>query len=563
MVKGYAQIPGVDYTESFSPVVADITVRVCFCFYLHNKKKGWVCEMIDIEAAFLNADLPKGSELYIEWPEGILDYGIVTREMIKKYCLGCDKAMYGSVQAARAWFLTFIDKIGRIDGLSQSKNDPCLWFKHDKNGLAILSILCYVDDVLLIGDKTEVEAFKIQVQKHYKIAELGQLKKHLGVWYEEGIDEHGEYLMASMKDYLMEIIKNFEKAIGRIVKVQPTPGYPNTVLVKDTSEPAVQQEDYRSIVGQLMYFCKRTPPETSNQIREQSRMMDHPTELHWKAMERLIGYCKSSDLIYTIKYRPPGTLEANTIVDSDWAKDPDERKSVSGQLDFVGDTLVGWWSKGQETSAQSSSESEYVSLAGGSSTNRYVQMVLYELCNRMVRGKLYEDNTGCIFFAENGQMSSRMKHIDIKHHFIRDMLKWGYQRLFFIKSENNASDVCTKNVSEKIHKKFMTMFHDGTLGKWTRTIADREAVKDQDSTPKQEDIIFGKEVNPGGVSNRETDNGTDASTVGNLGLIHGTRIGNKTDRVTMAAGLGSDSNILGGYSNHSCGNDHGTKPRTG
>ena len=104
VVKGYMQIPGVDFTESFSPVATDATIRMIigiFLFQLNHKGEDWILEMFDVEAAFLNAELDK--PMYVEWPEGIVELGFLTQEELDKYCIQLDRAMYGNVDAPLQW----------------------------------------------------------------------------------------------------------------------------------------------------------------------------------------------------------------------------------------------------------------------------------------------------------------------------------------------------------------------------------------------------------------------------------------------------------------------------
>ena len=163
---------------------------------------NWIIEMIDIEAAFLNADIEKGSTLIIEWPEGMYDYRLASRDDIRDYCLKCDKAMYGAVGSSRCWFLTLIAKMKNNMGMIQSRHDPCLWYKRSPKGPIVLLVLLYVDDCVVEGEAKWVEWFKRDIQNYWNITDLGTIKKHLGVWYVFGSDKLGPYLQASMDKYM-------------------------------------------------------------------------------------------------------------------------------------------------------------------------------------------------------------------------------------------------------------------------------------------------------------------------------------------------------------------------
>ena len=96
MVQGFNHIPGVDYTESFSPVATDTAIQMLLGIFLaHKKYKGWELEMFDIEAAFLNADIE--TRMFINWPAGLEELGFITPDKREKYCIELGKSMYGDI----------------------------------------------------------------------------------------------------------------------------------------------------------------------------------------------------------------------------------------------------------------------------------------------------------------------------------------------------------------------------------------------------------------------------------------------------------------------------------
>ena len=122
VVKGYVQILGIDFTDSFSPVAMDSAMWTIFALTLFhdnkNESERWICKEIDIKAAFLEADMDKN--IYIEWPDGVQDYNYKNKKDITKYCILLEKAMYGTVQAALQWFKKLVKSL-KIVGLEQSK----------------------------------------------------------------------------------------------------------------------------------------------------------------------------------------------------------------------------------------------------------------------------------------------------------------------------------------------------------------------------------------------------------------------------------------------------------
>ena len=119
------QIPGVDYTESFSPVCKDSTIRTSFEMVLWNM--DWIFHYIDVEASFLNPKLDR--HIYIEWPDGTVELGFITEEEKGKYCIKLVRSMYGNFDAARQWMKMVDECIKRdlIKVTSKSKTDPFMY----------------------------------------------------------------------------------------------------------------------------------------------------------------------------------------------------------------------------------------------------------------------------------------------------------------------------------------------------------------------------------------------------------------------------------------------------
>ena len=133
VVKGNVQLQGVDFTDSFAPVVADTGLRIVFAITLH--RKDFVLEIVDIEAAFLEADLDE--EIYIGWPDGIADFHYENETTMTDNCIRLDKAIYGTVQAARQWFKKLRDCPLNM-GLKQSLLDLCVFYEKREGILTLL-----------------------------------------------------------------------------------------------------------------------------------------------------------------------------------------------------------------------------------------------------------------------------------------------------------------------------------------------------------------------------------------------------------------------------------------
>ena len=228
-----------------------------------------------------------------------------------------------------------------------------------------------------------------------------------------------------------------------MVKKASTPGFPGKCLRKNQGD-VVMLDKYRSLVGQIMFYMVKVGPDVANAARELAQHMTNPGVEHWKSMERMVGYMKSKDF-YGIVLRKPESLKAIDFCDANYATNVDDRKSVSGSLNTVGGMVTGWGSKTQHTQSLSSCESEYISLSHCTQDVIFRRNLINEVAKHEDPAIIYEDNEGAIFLAKNQQVSMRTKHIDVRAHFIRDCIKNNWITVKKIKTENNVSDIMTKN----------------------------------------------------------------------------------------------------------------------
>jgi hypothetical protein len=267
-----------------------------------------------------------------------------------------------------------------------------------------------------------------------------------------------------MPKMVEEIIQAYEKHTGESVKSYTTPGITGETLEKNLDEEPTEIDAYRSIVGKIMYLVTKIFPEGANAVREMTKHFSNPGEDHWKALERFVGYLKTNKEKIRLTYRKPRELRPLTIVDSNYATDKTDRRSISGNLDTLGGVIVGWLCKTQGSVTLSSTEAEYISASTGAQSIVFLIMFLQECGFEVILpGMLVEDNTGAIFLIKNQQVGTRTKHIDVRWHWIRDRRDSGMLDIVFTRSENNESDILTKNCTLSLHVKHAESIRDGRL----------------------------------------------------------------------------------------------------
>jgi hypothetical protein len=165
-----------------------------------------------------------------------------------------------------------------------------------------------------------------------------------------------------MTSYVHSICTDLESFITKPLKLDDTPDPFHTCLMKNEYPESIKNlDDNRSFVGRLLFMAQKSDPYSLNVLRELSAHLSSPTEVHWKSLLHLAGYLKEHYI--SLKLRSPAALQVTTFVDSDYASNKNDRKSISGFLTTIGGLLVSWDSKNENSITLSSTEVEYVTMS--------------------------------------------------------------------------------------------------------------------------------------------------------------------------------------------------------
>ncbi|KAH9723193.1 retrovirus-related pol polyprotein from transposon RE1 [Citrus sinensis] len=431
VAKGFHQTAGVDYKETFSPVVKSSTVRTILSLAV---MKGWKVRQIDINNAFLNGDISE--DIYMTQPEGF-----ITKE---GYVCKLSKALYGLKQALRAWY----DKLkGCLTSWNffNSKADTSLFIRHDTRG--IILVLIYVDDILITGpDSSLLEIFITKFNKVFALKDLGLVSYFLGV--EVCYTDSGMHLSQTkyIKDLLsrasMQNCKGSDTPLSTGQKLEKVA---NGCLGKEFEDPTL----YRSIVGGLQYLIL-TRPDIAYSVHKLSQYLSAPTLQHWLACKKVLRYHQST-VTHGIYIQKEGELEVtglNGYSDADWACDTDDRKSIGAYCIYLSNNLISRSSKKQAIVAKSSIESEYRALSSASSEISWLESLFSELnIVKLPTPVLWCDNQSAGELAKNPVLHSRSKHIELDIHYIRDKVLQNQLEVRYIPTDEQVADVLTKALS--------------------------------------------------------------------------------------------------------------------
>jgi hypothetical protein len=222
---------------------------------------------------------------------------------------------------------------------------------------------------------------------------------------------------------------------------------------------------YRGIVGHLSFLVQMTRPDLAYAYAELSKFCQSPGLVHLHAAERVLQYLRGTYDI-GITYSDPGEALRNKLggwVDSDFAADPDTRRSVSGYILSMNGGPIAWKCKRQSCTTLSSAEAEFVAASICGQEVIYIRSLLCGL-GYAQKGptRVYEDNASCIAMSENPVNAERSRHIDTRRFFIRDLVRDGLMKLVKCAGTHNPADALTKSLPSPSFEKHMPTM-TGTL----------------------------------------------------------------------------------------------------
>lgn len=290
---------------------------------------------------------------------------------------------------------------------------------------------------------------KCKRQDHDRVIydNLGAVKQLLGMHVIR--DRENRTLIVDQSKYVKSIISRFGMSDCKDYETPMVEGFhsKNHLESAEFEQPSV----YASLIGSLMYAALGTRPDIIHAVVSLSRFNKKCTQEHWKAAKRVLRYLHGTQFA-GIKYGG-GALEGYS--DAEWCGDHVDRRSVGGYVFKLYGGAISWQSKKQSTTAQSSTEAEYIAVNGAAREFVWLKRMLCEVGMEVENPfKLYEDNLGCIHLSKNPEFHARSKHIDVKHHYIREQVQNKVLMLQHCRTEEMVADIMTKPLGSQAHRKF-------------------------------------------------------------------------------------------------------------
>lgn len=437
VVQGFDQIFGVDYEETFSPTTKANILRLFLYFVLLFDMTLPI--HLDAVKAYMNSDID--ADIWVYPPKDPNEVFFKKGTVFK-----LKKALYGLKQAGRLWHKLVHEMLTKL-GFSTLQSEPCFYYSVSGNTLSI--VIIYVDDILITSQSSKMRDSLIsKICQLYKFTNQGVVSEFLGIRIEFIIDNFNKFITLDQEKLITEKVLEFG-----LDKVKPSfiPMDPRAKL-STTDEPALPGTPYREMVGSALHVARWTRCDIANTVSQLSRFNSKPTRKSAVAAAQLWTYLRvTAHLKFILSIS--NVRKANFLMvgysDSDWAGDLDSRRSTTGWMVFIGQTLINWIAQLQSFIAQSSMEAETIAANKLLNELLYLQKLFKEaglLSESHSGNTIYIDNQSAIQAAKNPVSHGKTKHFDIQQYHLRENVNSGRVKLEKVPSAENPSDLLTKSL---------------------------------------------------------------------------------------------------------------------
>ncbi|GJX74895.1 putative ribonuclease H-like domain-containing protein [Tanacetum coccineum] len=294
----------------------------------------------------------------------------------------------------------------------------------------------YVDDIIFGSTKKSLcTEFESLMHKRFQMSSIGELTFFLGLQ----VKQKDDGIFISQDKYVANILKKFDFSL---VKTARTSLETNKALIKDEEAEDVDVHLYRSMIGSLMYLTA-SRPDIMFAVCACARFQVTPKTSHLHAVKRIFRYLKGQPKL-GLWYPRDSPFDLEAFSDSDYAGASLDRKSTTGGCQFLGKRLISWQCKKQTIVANSTTEAEYVAAANCCGQVLWIQNQMLDYGFNFMNTKIYIDNESTICIVKNLVFHSKTKHIEIRHHFIRDCYEKKLIQVIKIHTNHNVADLLTK-----------------------------------------------------------------------------------------------------------------------
>ncbi|KAJ9515883.1 hypothetical protein QJQ45_016947 [Haematococcus lacustris] len=426
VAKGFYQQSGVDVGDVYAPVSKHTTLRTLLA---KAAAENMEIHQLDFETAFLNGKLQPGEVIYVQQPKGF-------EEGSSNTVCRLQRALYGLRQAPRAWHARLSEELLSM-GFKASEADPALFTLQLNTGPVYL--LVYVDDCLLCtqqGDTAGLAYVKKQLSSVFKLKDLGEARWFLGMQLTR--DRAEGTIKLDQHKFIQELVTANSKSAAHS---KPLPMAPAVKLVREGDALDTTLHHYSALVGSLLYLTCCTRPDIAFAVGALARHMSAPTKQHWSAACSVLCYLKGTTdqgLLFG------GVSRLQRFTDADYAGDKDTARSTTGYIVTLNGGAISWSSRLQPTVAMSTAEAEYMAASSAAKEALWLRKLMRDLQLDASCVNLGCDNQAAIQLLHNPMATSRAKHIDVHHHFVRERISRGEVAFYYCHTSSMLADILTK-----------------------------------------------------------------------------------------------------------------------
>ncbi|GJU70104.1 retrovirus-related pol polyprotein from transposon TNT 1-94 [Tanacetum coccineum] len=366
----------------------------------------------DVKTTFLHGHLEE--EIYVEQPEG---FKVPGKE---DHVCRLKKSLYGLKQSPRQWYKRFDSMIGH--GYDRCSYDECVYLRKFPDG-SFLYLVLYVDDMLIDAhNKDQIRELKDQLSNEFDMKDLGAAVFVYRLHFKSSQEVQHEQLQT----------RSYSVSIHECPK-------------SEEDKEDMSRVPYSSAVGSLMYAMVCTRPDLAHAVSVVSRYMHNPGKIHWEAFKCILRYLKGTSNIGLSFEKSRASLNGVVgYIDSDYAGDLDARKSLYSYIFSHCGSAISWYSSLQAITALSTTEAEYISSTEGVKEAIWLRGMVNEFGLHQEVLVVYCDNQSVVHLTKNNKFHSKTKHIEVRHHFVRDIVEKGEVIVDKIHTNDNPADMLTK-----------------------------------------------------------------------------------------------------------------------
>ena len=445
VVDGSQQRDGIDFDETFASTAGRTTVRV---FIALAAVRGWFLHQLDVSQAFLYGKVDK--TIYMFQPRGHSDG---TRRVCK-----LRRSLYGLKQAPRIWGEHLRGTLLGL-GFTQSPMDPSL-YSIVRDGVP-LWIVDWVDDMLL-GSPSEqlLDWFKGELQKAYKVKDLGVAQKYIGL----ELHREPDSVWLHQAHYCFELLEKFGST-SKSFPVTPLPdGFltfrPWETLSPDgdleappgvTPEPPLADAErrlYQQIVGSLNYAAHSTRLDIAYAVSQLSRATQKPRARHLAAAKRCVQYLAGT-AHWGLCYGKNDGLYLETYVDAGLGPSGDSC-NTSGLLLQLAGAPVSWLAKKQDRKTTSTCDSESLAVMTACQHVLHMRDLLAEFdAVQRFPTPLYNDNSACVRLCHEPRAHHKSLQLTRQMAYVRQLAHDGFVHPLHVNTDRMPADFLTKGLARE------------------------------------------------------------------------------------------------------------------